>query len=310
MKVSTKSVFPAVGCILFLSACGGSGGGSGTPAGQTFDPDPEPAVSFFNDDAGTDFVNATINRFVGVFSPISSLLGGGGTSDDSSGDSAKRAIARTETETESCADGGTFTVSSEFDDVTDEQTAVSISIDNCIEDGETGNGDITVNLLDAPGDVEAFSLTADNLTITGGDEDIALDGTVNLQDQFNNAGSTFSISGPNLSVTAGSETIVLSDYSITVIENDFEDTAELSASVTVASSVDGMITLVIDPPLSSDSDAEFPLSGTITMTHADGSSLTLNADNGNPETFDFTINDNGSITSGSQRWDETDLDEL
>jgi len=263
MKVSTKSVFPAVGCILFLSACGGSGGGSGTPAGQTFDPDPEPAVSFFNDDAGTDFVNATINRFVGVFSPISSLLGGGGTSDDSSGDSAKRAIARTETET-----------------------------------------------LDAPGDVEAFSLTADNLTITGGDEDIALDGTVNLQDQFNNAGSTFSISGPNLSVTAGSETIVLSDYSITVIENDFEDTAELSASVTVASSVDGMITLVIDPPLSSDSDAEFPLSGTITMTHADGSSLTLNADNGNPETFDFTINDNGSITSGSQRWDETDLDEL
>ena len=65
-----------------------------------------------------------------------------------------------------------------------------------------------------------------------------------------------------------------------------------------------------DPPLADDGFAEFPLSGVITLTHADGSSLALNAGNGNLETFDFTINDNGSITTGSQRWDETDLGDL
>jgi len=121
--------------------------------------------------------------------------------------------------------------------------------------------------------------------VTGGDEDIALNGSVDLQVQDSASGSEFSISGPNFSVTAAGESITFSDYSITAIDNVNAGTASLSAAMTVSSNVDGTITFAIDPPLAGNDSDDYPTSGVLTMTHSDRSSLTIDADNGDPETF-------------------------
>jgi len=308
MKTFSRSLFPALACVLFLTACGGSSDDDSSPATQAFVPDPEPATSFFNDDSGTDFVNNLLGRFLGVLRPLSGLLD---DDDDFKSAIAKRTIARTETLADNCSGGGSFTISGEFDDVTDELISLDGTLNNCIEDGETSNGSLSITSnLDDSGDNGTVSLTVDNLTVTGGEENIALDGTVNVEVQSNGVESTFTISGPNFSMTVDDESLSFSDYSVSAVSNDFTDSSSLSASMTISSSVDGIIMFVIDPPLADDGFSEFPLSGVITLTHADGSSLALNAGNGNPETFDFTINDNGSITTGSQRWDETDLGDL
>jgi len=306
MKTLSKCIFPAIGCVLFLTACGGSD--EDTSAGQAFIPDPQPEISFFNDDASTDYVNSMITRFVSAFSPLSSFL-----DDDSVAKNTfvKRTIARAESLSQSCTGGGNFTISAEIDDVTEELTSFDVVLNGCIENGQTSNGGLSLTSnLDASGDNGTVSLAANNLTLTGGEENIALDGTVNVQLQTTGAESTFTISGPNFSMTAGSESITYSNYSVSAVSNDVTDAVSLSASMTVASTVDGTITFVIDPPLTMEVNSDYPISGTLTMTHSDGSSLALNADNGNPETFDFTINDNGTITTGTQRWDDTDLGDL
>lgn len=299
MNILTRTLYPSVACAVLLTACGGS---DSTPSGADTNSDPNPDVPFFNDVAKTQYVDSMIGRFVSMFRPLSTL---------SDGVLAKRTIAMTENESVSCSGGGEIAVSLESDPVTEEPTAASITFNNCIESGETSNGGISFSAnLDETGDNGTITLTADNLTVTGGDENLALDGAVTVQMQTNGAVSTFSIGGRSLALTAGGDSITFSNYSLTAIDNEATDEGSLSASMTVASSVDGTITFNVDPPLAADGTSDYPTSGTVTMTHSDGSSLTIHADNGDPATFDYTINDNGSITTGVQRWDETDIGDL
>ena len=300
MKSHHTLLFSTLSSALALAACGGSGGDNAPE--QVVITDPRPEVSFFNDDAKTGYVDAMIGRFVSIFRPLSSL---------SDGVLAKRTIAMTELETLSCTDGGSIALSLTGDPATTSSLSASVSFDNCMESGEASNGSISFSAnLDETNDNGTINFSADNFTVTGGDEDVSINGAVTVQMQSDAGSSTFSLNGSEFSLTAGAESISISNYNITAIQNDAAGSGSLSAAMTVSSSVDGTVTFSVDPPLTGSDTADYPDGGAVTMTHSDGSSLTLNADNGDPATFSYTINDNGVVTTGVQRWADTDISDL
>ncbi len=281
------------GCLV-LTACGGSSGGS-TP-GPVVDPN---APSFFNDDAKFSYADSLLGKFLGFFRSASSV---------STGISGKRSIAALTQQSSDCTDGGSVDLSVTTNDVTQEPTAASIIFNNCREGSETSAGSLSITSdIDDVSESGTATITASNFSVTGGTEPIALNGTVTMAVQSNGSETTATINGPNMSMTSGNETIVFSNYSITLVGNEATDTASLSASLTLASNIDGTITIDISPPLTDDGISDYPSTGQLVMTHSDGSSLTMNADNGNPATFDYTINDRGAITTGVANWSDTEL---
>jgi len=299
MKNSTRLVYLAAACTIALGACDSSKDSTLPAAAAVTDPNPE--ISFFNNDAETSFVNSMMGRFVSLVRPLSAV-----NSDlDNNND---RFVLATERGMDNCEDGGSMSYSYTTDDFTSAPTATKVSYIDCKEYGETSNGSVSFTAdLDANGDNGTINLTANNFSVTGSEEEIGLNGSVIVEMETNGAVSSSTISGPGMTMTADSETITFSNYSVTMIMNDDTDAASVYGSVTVASSEDGTITVVMDPPLNTGGEDEYPSTGTLSLTHSDGSSMVLNADNGNPETFDFVINDNGVVSSGSERWDETDL---
>ena len=152
------------------------------------------------------------------------------------------------------------------------------------------------------------TLNINNLTVTGA-EPVAMNGQTNVATSVAGDQTTATISGPGLTMTADGETITFANYSMTVVDNETNGATSVAASMTVQSSVDGTITLDISPALSIPDDSyDYPTSGTLTMTHSDGSSLTIDANTGNPETFNYIINENGATSSGTENWIDTELD--
>ena len=300
MSIRFSRVIPAVSCAVLLTACGGGSGGGNAPV-VIADPDPE--VAFFNDDAKLGYVDSMLGRFLSVFRPISNLTG------DTLG---KRTNAMTETDNVSCSGGGSIQMSITSDGTENAlPDALSISFNNCVEDGETSNGSIALSMnLDDTGDNGTITITASNFTVTGGEEDIAMNGGVTVAMQSTDSSDTFSISGSNFSLSAGGESISISDYNITAIDNFSADSSSLEAGMTVSSDVDGTVTFLVDPPLLINGFDEYPSSGTVTMTHSDGSSLTMNASNGDLATFDYIISDGTTTSSGVLRWDEAGFEDL
>lgn len=301
MNARISLLIPAIACSVFVAACGGgSSDDDNTQPVVISDPNPEEA--FFNDDAKFEYVDSMLGRFLSVFRPLSNLA---------DNDLAKRTILMTETDSISCSGGGSVNISLTTDDAGEELESASISFNSCIEEGETTNGDIAIALnLDASGDNGTISISANDFSVTGGDEDIAMNGAVTVGMQSTDSSETFSISGSSLSVTAGSESISISNYNITAIDNFAADSSSLEAGMTVSSNVDGTVTFSVSPPLVLNESDDYPSSGTLTMTHSDGSSLSMTADNGDPATFDFIISDGATTTSGVQRWDEIELDDF
>lgn len=301
MKARISPLIAAIACSVLMTACGGGGSDDDNPQPVVIS-DPNPEEAFFNDDAKFEYVDSMLGRFLSVFRPLSNL---------SDNDLAKRTILMTETDSISCSGGGSIDLSLTSDDSGEELESASISFNNCTEDGETSNGSIAIDLnLDATGDNGTISISANNFTVTGGDEDIAMNGEVTVSMQSTDSSDTFSISGSSLTVSAGSESISISNYNITAIENIAADSSSLAAGMTVSSNVDGTVIFAVAPPLVLNGSDEYPSSGTLTMTHSDGSSLSMNADNGDPATFDFIISDGTTTSSGVQRWDETELSDI
>ena len=291
---------PAVSLNVLLAACGGGSGGDNMA--QDVIDDPNPQAAFFNDEAGLNYVDSMLSRFFSVFRPIANLA------DD---DSAKRTITAIQSETVSCDGGGSVGLSLSDGTEAEIPESISINFNNCIEDGETSNGSIMLVLdLDVSGDNGMVTISANDITITGGEEDIAIDGAVTVALESTDTFNIFSISGSNFSFSAGDESISISDYNITAIDNFSSGSSILEAAMTVTSNMEGTVMFSVNPPFQINDADDYPFSGTLSITHTDGSSLTLNADNGDPETFDFVVNDGSTTSSGVQRWDETELEEL
>lgn len=148
----------------------------------------------------------------------------------------------------------------------------------------------------------------DSYSITGTDP-VAMNGQINASMAVVGDETTASVNGSGLTMTADCENISFSDYSVTVAENDLTGSSSMTASMSVTSSIDGTITVDVNPALFTPDDfSDYPISGTIEMTHSDGSILTINADTGNPATFSYLVNENGATTTGTANRADTVID--
>ncbi len=188
--------------------------------------------------------------------------------------------------------------------------SATISFNKCANDGVVTNGAIRLNGAFREGSLETsyvsayFNVDIDNLTLSGQESatihgDIAIDLIENPQ-QF-----VLSVAGDALTTVADGQTNTLSNYQFSISEA--QEKVSASLNMTLHNNQHGSLVLRTDSPLSSDINAEYPASGKLTLTHSDGSYLIIDADNGNPESFAYTIFNGSSSTSGNTLWTDMAL---
>jgi len=290
-----------------ITACGG--GSSGDSAAVIVETNQSGSGAsrngpFFNAEAGIGFANNFGKSMTRVFNAAS---GGVGDSfgEEPTEDSyfSSRAI---QSDSFPC-DTGSLDTSIDIDDESGELNGLALSFNNCNSGGSLSTGSMAVT-ISGSFDNPQYSLQFDNFTSTDADGTSAIDGMLNASGSQSGETSTMAISGSSLSMRLDDEQTTFKNYALTVVDTETSGTSALSGSAQLESSVDGNIDISINPPLSVGSEGDdYPESGGIVMTHSDGSSLAINADNGDPESFDYTISADGATTSGVERWDNTDL---
>lgn len=261
--------------------------------------------SFFNANNGLGFVNRLGGSMTKMFTVANDAGGSSieGYREDSGSVLTARASQR---DTIACDTGSLETVVT-TDDQTDVPNSFELIFNDCGSPGSATSGSISVSLAGDEQNLQ-LSMTLDNFTNTEGSETSSMDGSININVTDSGGVSNFAVSGPVLTMVAEGETLQFSNYSLTGTENSAAQTSSLAASASIRSSTDGDLNMTIDPPFVSQGSAiEYPSSGRMTMIHSDGSQLEIQADNGSPESFDYVINDNGTVTSGTELWDNTDL---
>ncbi len=183
----------------------------------------------------------------------------------------------------------------------------TITFNSCNNEGVVSNGSIGINGSIREGSLESDDLSANvsvelnNLSLRGQESatingDLAIDVVDNAQQLMVN------IAGNALTTTTNGQTNTLSNYQIAMSEIQGDST--LSLNMTLHSSQHGSITFKTDTPLTGSAFDDNPSAGKFTMTHSDGSYLIVDADNGDPETFAYTVFNGSSISSGNSPWTE------
>lgn len=259
--------------------------------------------SFFNADGGLDFANSLGESMSRMFNTATSA-GDGDLSADSQG-SVFTARA-SETSSTACDSGSVDSVVT-VDDITEELTAFNLQFNDCMSAGSLSTGSIDLAASGTADDMQ-MSIIFDNFSSTDSAGSSAMNGTINVSGSENSGISNFTISGPSLTMVSDGETLSFDSYSLTVLENSATSVVSMSVSATIDSSTDGTLSLSIDPPFVQDEvSSDYPESGRMVMSHSDGSSLEIQADNGSAESFDYIVNDNGIVTSGTELWANSDL---
>lgn len=186
----------------------------------------------------------------------------------------------------------------------------TITFNSCNNDGVVTNGSIAINGSISEGSLESNDVSANvalafnNLSLSG-QESATVNGDVTI-DIINNAQQfMLNIAGNAMTTVSNGQTNTLSNYQLAMADAQGQSTVSLD--MTLHSSEHGSIVFNTNTPLSGNETDDNPSSGKITMTHSDGSYLIIDAGNGNPDTFSFTIFNGSSTTSGSRDWTELDV---
>lgn len=310
MQIKTTIVLPLALTIGMLTGCSDDedSDSSGTPAGN-----PEQSQgpgaggdsdgSFFNADEGLDFANSLGESMSRMFTTAS---GAGGGSLSASGQESVFTARASQSSSTACDSGSVDTVVT-VDDATNEMSDFSLQFNNCNSGGSLSSGSINLSSSGTSDDMQ-MSIIFDNFATTDSSGFSSMNGTINVSGSENSGISNFSVSGPSLTLVSDGETLSFSSYSLTVSDNSMNSMVSMSASASIESNTDGNLTLTIDPPFVQDESAsDYPSTGRMLMTHSDGSSLEIQADNGNPDSFDYVVNDNGTVTSGTELWSNSDI---
>ncbi len=200
-------------------------------------------------------------------------------------------------DTYDCSNGGTYL----FDNSLQAQGGGIITLNDCLIDGVTYNGSFSRNISDTVrfGSLSSFEVIESSgsiATIDGGYTTFITGGR-NVR--------SLRLSDVNFSASA-SETAI-SDYSseVSINTNGPVRTIEEEFTVTSSFSQNEAITVTTDQVFSTTGGAApFYETGILTAVAADGSELTVNADTGNIETFQVTINELGAVTSETLSWSD------
>lgn len=268
-------------------------------------------TSFFNDESGVAFANdigSDISRiFSSAFSAIPLLLG------STQGDLAPRLARANQSGTEACFTSGTVDYSFITDDATGSPQSASINFNNCNEEGIISTGGFAMTFTgDFEGDSGSFNVTFSDFTVSGDGEVSMINGAVGMSVSTVGDSTTATIQGDSLSMssTGGDEdsSVTFSNFQLTSATNDTTGDSSLSGQSDILTP-EGSLNISINPAFQVTGDADFPSSGVVTMNASDGSSLQIDADTGNPATYNFFVTDQGgSVSSGTANWADSGID--
>ena len=276
-----------------------------TDTNDTTDTSNEMSATFFNDDSGFSFAN-TLGGSLGQIT--STIIGAFGDDNNLGGPITAQTPRMAEVST--CAGGGSQSVSIVVDDVTD-NTSFILDAENCVEDGLITSGSMNATILATEDDSEsAVDVSFNNFTSASADTTSSITGSVSMSVIENEitSESTVTLSGDSFVMLIDNETISYTNYSVFAMTNDLTGAASFSGRATITVP-EGTVTFDIDPAFSiPGGNTENPVSGRLSMTASDGSSLVIDADTGDTDTFSYSVTDGLQTTTGIERWDETDID--
>ena len=300
----------AVAVPVVLSACGAgtdsdsnspiiTGDGSGfTTSGKTF----------FNDSDGIKFADALGSSFSDVLAAITGGMGGASSTLASDSSISQRMKRATQSESAACASSGTISNTVTSNDSTGKITAVTMSFNNCLSDGNLSNGSISFAVSGTETN-QSVAVDFNQFRSVDGGDTSSIDGAININAV--QSGTTFltTISGSNITMVSAGETVAITNYNLRSEVDDISGATSLEGGSTITTGA-GALTMSISPALSVAGNADYPSTGVIAWSHSDGSSLSIDADTGNAATFNYVISDGVSTTSGVSNWSETDIGEF
>ena len=295
MDLSSKYCAIALACSVVLVGCGGDSDSDLDAGSFTADAVPSQGT-FFNDQDGLRFARDMGFNLSSVvtkaFESTSSGLSNAAANDDPTS-----GIYNDDTSVEQCDSGSVS--SSVGTNANNELENASIVFNNCVIDGQTTSGSMSFSAT-MPGNSDVLVIEFAEFGSTGPQGDSFIDGglTMSINDDLSS-----SVSGSELTLIADGDSTVFSDFAINTEFGSDDNTASFDGQGTITSSVDGSVEISISPAFSGPADGN-PTRGVLTMVHEDGSSLTINANTGNPDTYAYTVNGDGVVTSGVGRWDD------
>ncbi|MEE9333923.1 MAG: hypothetical protein V3U65_07505 [Granulosicoccaceae bacterium] len=301
----------AVAIPILLSACssdssspadtgGSTGGTTGSTTGDTS------GTTFFNDADGISFANTIGSGFSNALDAVLSGVGSGGSIASASNLSQRLARA-TDIESTACDGGGTIAVSSTVDDTTAEVTDFGLTFNSCNSGGVLSTGGVSFTISGAA-PTQAVTMNFDNFASLENGESNSINGTVSIALSNTNGVISTTVSGTSITMVTGGETITYSNYNL-MSGQDSAGNSSISGAATIATSSDGTLMMSINPALVTGA-SDYPETGTILLSHSDGSSLTINADTGDASTYSYIISDGVSTTSNVGNWSDTDIGEI
>lgn len=294
----------AVALSVAMVGCGDDGSSivnmnaQGVPTAPTVSDVPSDG-SFFNAEAGVDFASV----LGGSLSTLSSRALGSSTSafgDASQTNDPTSGLYFDDTSVEACDSGSVS--SSIGTNANDELENASIVFNDCVTDGQTASGSMAFS-AQSSGTTETLSISFDDFAVSGSDGYSSMDGDFSLSISEDLSAS---ISGSTFTLVADGETTVFSNYSLNTAVDPDTGASSMGGQAVITSSQDGQISFVISPAFESTGE-ENPTSGVMSMTHADGSQLIIDAGTGDPATYAYTINGGGAISSGIGNWADEGL---
>lgn len=289
--------------VALLSGCGSDSEPSVKHLTAVADPDPQ--TPFFNED--------TANSFTSLGDTTSSWISDLSKVFPTETTTAKSPTAPTKARSIMAADPQLDCQSGNirargFDNP--DNFRATLTFNNCNNDGVLTNGSLTVNgsiqeeLLDSDYGSANVAVTFNDLRMSG-QESASINGDISIEFLENAEQLIFNIAGTALTTVSEGQTNTIRDYQLAMSEDQGQTTMTLD--MTLHSTEHGSITFETNTPLTDNIAGDHPSSGMFTMTHSDGSYLIVDADNGNPDTFGYTIFNGSSTISGDKPWSEFDM---
>jgi hypothetical protein len=325
--MKNRILFLTIASALVLSACGGGGGGAGATG-----PAPGP-VSTLSTITAANAGNVASNAYVAstVISDSSSSLTGALTGVSIGGASisavspvlklVKHAHGAPQlltgvTVSENCSGGGTVTIDATMrnQQMISNGDTMTLTAHNCVEDGSTMNGAMSLTFSDVSGDMMntwTFGVTMDtrfnNFSVVSGSEMVSVNGDMKITiNQTNSTTSSLAISGKSLQTTeqkAGTTvaTRTLTDYSLTGSTLGATTTSSANFTLSGNSSTLGQFSYsvkTIQPFVSMGSG--MPISGSLIVNGA-SSSVTVTVAGFTGVRLDYSAKGDGVITQTATR---------
>lgn len=316
----------ALCCALSLSACGGGGGSPGNTNAGTPTPAPVSTLSTITAANATDVAAAAYAGTTAVSessSALSTILTGvsvGGANINvvtpalglirGAYPRAKAQLLTGVTMTDACSGGGSVTLEANLrnEQMASNGDTITLTANNCIEDGETMNGKLSTTLSNVTGDVfnswnwaATMDTTFTNFAVTSAGETVSVNGDMKIAlTQTNSTTSTLILSGKTLSTAVLRNgvtlaTVTLADYSMNGSTRGTTITSAASFAMSGSASDLGQFSYTVKnlQPFVSTGGA-MPASGSL-IVNGNTSSVTLSVASASGVRLDFSARGDGAI---------------